>query len=237
MMTFSEVIVSSSEKKYIFYISSISIAVNNWHMCPDEGKLGAICFRRPRRWNNFARDVTREIFSSRAHTLTQEQNMIHVHEKRYYVDLVLNRRNNNIRRKMTQQVCKILFLQSKLSGLKAPGFILPNWFFTRGLWQHHNWTFPEGDISRRKSNNVHCQFVTNSIWCGGLNTFQKKQPFCWSCRFRTPDRFPFMKKGRFCLLWPLQPPPICVFCQKPKKLRTNRPLKAGRGDTSLKKWM
>ena len=149
MMTFSEVIVSSSEKKYIFYISSISIAVNNWHMCPDEGKLGAICFLRPRRWNNFVRDVTREIFSSRAHTLTQEQNMIHAHEKRYYVELVLNRRNNNIRRKMTQQVSKILFLQSKLSGLKAPGFILLNWFFTRRLWQHHNWTSPEGDISKK----------------------------------------------------------------------------------------
>ena len=215
MMTFSEVIVSSSEKKYIFYISSISIAVNNWHMCPDEGKLGAICFRRPQRWNNFVRDVTREIFSSRAHTLTQEQNMIHVHEKRYYVDLVLNRRNNNIRRKMTQQVCKILFLQSKLSGLKAPGFILLNWFFTRRHWQPHNWTFPGGRRFKTFSDNVYCQFVTNSFWCGGLNTFLKK-PFCWSCRSQVPDRFSCHEKRQILSTWPLQPPPISVFCQKPK---------------------
>ena len=208
MMTFSEVIVSSSEKKYIFYISSISIAVNNWHMCPDEGKLWAICFRRPRRWNNFVRDVTREIFSSRAHTLTQEQNMIHAHEKRYYVELVLNRRNNNIRRKMTQQVSKILFLQSKLSGLKAPGFILLNWFFTRGLWQHHNWTFPKVGHFQKKSD--------NSIWCGGWTLSRKTALFGWSCRSRAPDRFPFMKKGGFCLLWPLQPRPLVFYVKNQK---------------------
>ena len=231
MMTFSEVIVSSSEKKYIFYISSISIAVNNWHMCPDEGKLGAICFRRPRRWNNFVRDVTREIFSSRAHTLTQEQNMIHVHEKRYYVDLVLNRRNNNIRRKMTQQVCKILFLQSKLSGLKAPGFILLNWFFTRRLWQHHNWTSPEGDISKKIPTSC---FVNSSPTLSDAEVWtlsRKKQPFCWSCRTRAPDRFPFMKKGGFCLLWPLQPPPL-VFYVKNQKKWEQIGLYGGRGITS-----
>ena len=189
MMTFSEVIVSSSEKKYIFYISSISIAVNNWHMCPDEGKLGAICFRRPQRWNNFVWDVTREIFSSRAHTLTQEQNMIHAHEKRYYVELVLNRRNNNIRRKMTQQVCKILFLQSKLSGLKAPGFILLNWFFTRGLWQHHNWTFPKGG---------HFQKNPTTLSDVEVEHFPEKLPFSVDLAdLGLPIDFPSWKKADF----------------------------------------
>ena len=198
MMTFSEVIVSSSEKKYIFYISSISIAVNNWHMCPDEGKLGAICFRRPRRWNNFVRDVTREIFSSRAHTLTQEQNMIHVHEKRYYVDLVLNRRNNNIRRKMTQQVCKILFLQSKLSGLKAPGLILLNWFFTRRLWQHHNWTSPEGDISKKIPTSC---FVNSSPTLSDAEVWtlsrKKNNLFVDLAELGLPIDFPSWKKADF----------------------------------------
>ena len=136
-------------------------------------------------------------------------------EKRYYVDLVLNRRNNNIRRKMTQQVCKILFLQSKLSGLKAPGFIFLNWFFTRRVWQHHNWIFSEGTFPKK----IPTTCIVNSsstlsdaeVW-----TLSWKNLFVDLADLRFPIDFPVMKKGRFCLLDPFNHHPL-VFAVKNQK--------------------
>ena len=75
--------------------------------------------------------------------------------------------------------------------------------------------FPRGHF-QKNSDNVYCQFVINSFWCGGLNTFLKKQHFCWCYRSRAPDRFSCHEKRQILSTWPLQPPPISVFCQKPK---------------------
>ena len=150
MMTFSEVIVSSSEKKYIFYISSISIAVNNWHMCPQMKAIEEPYVFDGCGDETILFEMSPVKYFHQGHThWHKSKTWFMYNEKRCYVDLVLNTRNNNIRRKMTQQVCKILFLQSKLSGLKAPGFIFLNWFFTRRVWQHHNWTFSEGTFPKK----------------------------------------------------------------------------------------
>ena len=78
--------------------------------------------------------------------------------------------------------------------------------------------FPRGHF-QKNSDNVYCQFVINSFWCGGLNTFLKKQHFCWSCRSRAPDRFSCHEKRQIFLLDPFNHHPLVFSVKNQKKLR------------------